>query len=192
MEPLNALNDRELLDLLKQGDQAAFTHIYDRYQGILYIYACKIVQDDDLAEDMIQELFISLWDKRATMQIKSLSNYLYSAVRYKFFDLIDKRKVREDYVQAFQVFLQEGHYSTDNYIAEKELARIVEKEIANLPPRMREIFLLSEKANLSNEEIAERLGITEKTVKNQVNLAMQTLRVKLGLFAYLFLLVHHP
>jgi RNA polymerase sigma-70 factor (family 1) len=184
--------DVELTNLLKSGDQAAFTGIYERYKGLLYIYACKIVKDDDIAEDLVQEIFIYLWDKRQTINFNSsISSYLYSAVRYKFFDLVDHQKVRADYVQAFQEFLDQGEYVTDNYILEKELSALIEKEIANLPAKMREVFLLSRKENLSNQEIAERLDISEKTVKNQLSASLKLLRTKLGLFTFLYLLLHY-
>lgn len=186
----STFSDRELAAFLKGGDRAAFTEIYDRFRGLLYIYACKIVKDDDAAEDLVQEIFISLWDKRADLVLKSsFSAYLYAAVRFKFFDLVDKNKVRSDYVEAFQLFLDRGECITDNYIDEKELAMRIESEIANLPDKMREVFVLSRKENLSNKDISARLNISEKTVKNQLSNALKILRSKLGLFAFIFLLV---
>jgi RNA polymerase sigma-70 factor (ECF subfamily) len=188
----NSIPDSELTSLLKSDDQSAFTELYNRYKGLLYIYACKITKDEDIAEDLVQELFINLWDKRETISFKSsVSSYLYSAIRYKFFDLVDKQKVRSDYVHAFQAFLDQGEYATDNYIIEKELSAIIEREVANLPAKMREVFLLSRKMNLSNKEIAERLDISEKTVKNQISAALKTLRLKLGLLTFIFLLIHY-
>lgn len=178
----NSLSDIELMDLLKSGDKKAFTAIYDRYNGLLYIYAYKIARDEDVAEDLVQEIFIYIWDKRQTINFTtSISSYLYSAIRYKFFDLVDKRKVRADYVQAFQIFLDRGEYQTDNYIIEKELSSIIEKEIDSLPVKMREVFLLSRKANLSTSQIAKRLEISEKTVLNQKSTALKKLKIKLGL-----------
>ncbi len=192
MVDCHSFSDVELTDLLKSGNQMAFTEIYNRYKGLLYIYACKITKDEDVAEDIVQDVFIYLWDKRKTIDFKlSISSYLYSAIRYKFFDLIDREKVRENYIQKFQIFLDKQEYTTDEYIAEKELRATIEKEIDNLPDKMREIFLLSRKTNLSNKEIAERLGISEKTVKNQVSTALKTLRIKLGLFTFLVLLIYY-
>jgi RNA polymerase sigma-70 factor (ECF subfamily) len=192
MVAYGSLSDTEIADLLKSGDQAAFTEIYNRFKGILYIYACKITRDDDIAEDLVQDVFIYLWDKRQTINFtSSVPSYLYSAIRYKFFDLVDKQKVRSDFVQAFQAFLDQGEYLTDNYIIEKELSATIEKEVSNLPAKMREVFLLSRKENLNNKEIAERLDISEKTVKNQISTALKTLKVKLGLLTFLYLLIHY-
>ncbi len=65
------MTDAEVFVFLKEGDQAAFGEIYSRYQGLLYIYACKIVKNKDLAEDIVQEIFIYLWEKRSQIQLRS-------------------------------------------------------------------------------------------------------------------------
>lgn len=182
------LSDQDLVHFLKKGDSDAFTVLYDRYKELMYVYACKIVKDFDIAEDLVQDVFISIWEKRETLAFdSSVSSYLYSAVRYRFFDLVDRQKVRTDYAKSLQLFLDKGEFSIDNYMAEKELAQAIEREITYLPEKMREIFILSRKANLKNAEIAGHLGISEKTVKNQVSLALRELRKKLGLLISLFL-----
>ena len=184
------LSDTELVDLLQSGDQAAYTQIYDRYQGLLYIYACKITKDEIEAEDIVQEVFFYLWDKRNAIVFNtSLPAYLYSAVRYKFFNLLDHKKVRSNYIDSFKEFIEKGNIEADYAIREKELTALIEKEISLLPPKMREIFELSRKAQLSHKEIANKLNISEKTVKNQVNNALKQLRIKLGMFAFLFFLI---
>jgi len=187
MVAYDGLSDKELIAFMRSGDHLAFTEIYDRYHSLLYVYACKIIKDEDLAQDILQELFIYLWDKRDIIDFKtSMSSYLYTAVRFRFFDLVDKQKVRKEYIQNFQIFLDKGEYHTDNYVTERELAAIIEKEINHLPAKLREIFLLSRRENLTNREIADRLKISEKTVKNQLSLALRELRGRLGLFAFFF------
>ncbi len=187
-----SLSDAELTGLIKSDDKDAFTEIYNRFHPLLYLYACKITRDDDLAEDLVQELFISIWDKRLSLNVtSSISSYFYSAIRYKFFDLVDKQKVRADYLNTMQ-FLLDGHsYDTDNYIAEKELSATIEKAVAELPEKMRKIFLLSRKNNLSNKEIAVELNIAEKTVKNQIGIALKSIKGQIGLHAFLFMLIHY-
>lgn len=190
MAAYSTLLDNELIDLLKSGDQTAYTQIYDRYQGLLFVYACKITKDEDEAEDIVQEVFFYLWDKRRTILFKtSLPAYLYSAVRYKYFNLLDHKKVRANYADSLQEFIEKGDVQADHVIREKELTRLIEKEISLLPPKMREIFELSRKAHLSHKEIAEKLNLSEKTVKNQINNALKELRVKLGLFTFLLFLM---
>lgn len=187
----SALSDLDLLLLVKNDDRLAFNQIYNRFNGLLYIYAVKVTKDKNEARDIVQEIFISLWDKRESLQLNSsLSSYLYSAVRYKFFDLVSRNKVRSDYAASFQSFIDLGTYSTDHYINEKELIALVEKEVSSLPDKMREVFQLSRNAGLSHKEIAEQLNISEKTVRNHVNHALKILRLKLGIAALAVLFLY--
>jgi RNA polymerase sigma-70 factor (family 1) len=186
------LSDLEVFSLLKEDNHLAYTEIYDRFHALLYVYGVKITKDEHEAEDIVQEVFFYLWDKRKSLTFtSSLSSYLYSAVRYKFFNLLDAKKVRSDYADSFHDFIEAGRFETDHLIREKELASLIEREIAILPAKMREVFLLSRKEHLSHKEIAEKLGISEKTVKNQVNNALKELRLKLGLFSFLIFLIKY-
>jgi len=188
----NKHSDDELVLLIKEGNVIAFEALYNRYKRLLYIYASKVTKDFDAAEDLVQEVFMSIWHKRETLEFRtSVSSYLYTAIRYRFIDLVARNKVRSDYAQGLQLFYDKGDFSVDNYMSEKELSAIIEAEISKLPDKMREIFLLSRKSNLKNKEIAQHLGISEKTVKNQLSLALKTLRDRLGLLAFLYLLFHH-
>lgn len=181
--------DFELTNLLRKGDNNAFNEIYKRFQGLLYLYACKVIKDKEEAEDIVQEVFLYLWDKRATINITStISVYLYTAVRYKFFNLLDRKKIRINYEDSFRQFLEQGEYMTDNYIRQKEFSELIEQEIDALPDKMREVFVLSRKHYRSRKEIAEQLGISEKTVKNQINHALKILRGKIDFFTFLLLL----
>ena len=190
MEDFTLYSDQKLISLLKDNSQVAYTKIYDRYQGLLYIYACKITKDENEAEDIVQEVFFYLWDKRNTINFdSSLSSYLYTAVRYKFFNLLDHKKIRANYIESFQDFMSMGSVQADYRLRERDLAQLIEKEIALLPPKMREIFELSRKQQLSHKEIAQKLNISEKTVKNQVNGALKQLRGKLGMFTFLLFLI---
>lgn len=189
MQLLETYPDEVLLTLLKDGNEKAFSTIYDRFSMLLFIYACRICKDENVAEDITQEIFIYLWDKRHSLEVKSsLSAYLYSSVRYKFLDLVDKQKVRSDYINTFKKFIDVGNYSTDDYINEKELKGLIEKEIAQLPSKMQEVFSLSRDHGLSHKEIAAYLSISEKTVKNQVTNALRILKGKLNNRSFIFLL----
>jgi RNA polymerase sigma-70 factor (ECF subfamily) len=189
MAAYSTLMDQELTALLREGDQYAFTEIYSRYKGELYVYACKIVKDEELAADLVQEILISLWDRREIVVFKTtIVAYLFTALRYKFFDWVDKQKVRTEYAASFQSFIEGGDWATDNHIAEKELMAFVEEQIEKLPEKMKAVFLMSYKENLSYKEIGLRLNITEKTAHNQTNSALKLLRAKIGVFALLVFL----
>jgi RNA polymerase sigma-70 factor (family 1) len=189
MQTVSSLSDNELVGLLKESSRAAYTEIYNRYKGILFMHAYKRLQSRAEAEDTLQEIFTGLWVKREELTITSnLSGYLYSAVRNRILDYFSHQEVASRYISSFQGFLDKGEMQADHRVRENQLKVLIEKEIDNLPAKMREIFILSRKEHLSHKEIAGQLGISEKTVKNQINNALKTLRTKLGLLVFLYVL----
>lgn len=188
MPSYDSFSDTKLMFLLREGDTAAFTELYNRFWALMYVYACKML-DKDSAEDVVQEVFTYIWDNCAEIEINSsVSSYLYTAVRYRIFDYFDRQKVRAEHIESLQRFIDEGEYTTDSYVREKELKNLVEDAVQLLPPRMREVFELSRKSFLSQREIAERLNISDKTVKKQIGNAIKSLKLKLGTLLSLMLL----
>lgn len=182
-------SDTELVYLLKSGNRLAYTEIYNRYKFILHTHAYKWMQDRDEAMDIIHELFTFLWDKRDTIQFTtSLSGYLYVSLRNKIFNRVSRKKIESQYISSLQSFIDNGYCITDHLVREKELTQLIEKEIAALPYKMREVFELSRKSNLSHKEIAEQLGLSDQTVRKHIQHALKILRVKLGLSLFLFML----
>lgn len=187
MTPYHQLSDHELTVLLKEGDQFAYTQIFERYKGILYKHAFRLLGDQEESNDVIQDLFLKLWHKRAEMNFNvSLSSYLYNAVRNRIFDIITHQKVATKYLDSIKAFVEQGDYITDNEIRAKELANIIEREIAALPAKMRIVFEMSREGNLSYKEIGEKLGISDKTVKQQVHNAVKILKLKITSYLSLF------
>lgn len=175
------LSDEKLTELLELGDQSAFTEIYNRYSSLLYVYAYKLTADAETAKDIIQEVYISLWDKKHdTTFTTSLRAYLYSSVRYKFLKLIAHQKVKEGYAEQFLRTVGAGLNSTEEYITEKELITTVEKLVLELPPKMARVFILSRMEFQSNTEIAQELSISEKTVQNLLSLAVKRIKPRVG------------
>jgi RNA polymerase sigma-70 factor (family 1) len=164
------LSDQELVALLKTGNQAAFTEIYDRYWRIMYGHVYKMLLDEEESKDVIQELFSSLWinSERIPDQL-NLSGYLYVMAKNKVLNLIRKNKFQTAYLNSLAQFINEASTATMDELNERDLATAIEREIQSLPPRMKQVFELSRKENLSYKEIAERLGISEETVKKQVH-----------------------
>jgi RNA polymerase sigma-70 factor (family 1) len=182
--------DEELSILLNKMDHKAFSEIYERYWALLFRHARRMLKDEEQAADLLQDLFTSIWYNAGTVEIKtSLSTYLYSGIRNRIIKLIRHEKVKRNYMFTLVDFLTEGHNSTDEAIREKELRQQIEREIAHLPEKMREIFELSRKSHLSYKEIADQVNISEGTVKKQVYNALKVLRMKLG--ALFFLMVMH-
>lgn len=180
-------NDQALITLLKEGDEFAFAELHGRYKAVLFVHAYRMLGNEDEAKDIVQEVFTALWARRNDAPvIASLPAYLYSAVRNKVLDCIARKKTEEKYIRSLAMFMEEGENITDREIREKELTRLIEREISLLPTRMREIFELSRYENLSYKEIAEELQISDKTVKKQVSNALIILRKKLDVAFSIF------
>ena len=186
MAVYDTYNDEQLIELIRSNDQAAYAEIYNRFKGVLYIHAYRLLQDKEEAKDTVHEIFARLWTKREQLHLTiGLSAYLYAAVRNRIFDLIARKKVESEYLSSLQAFIRQDDFITDHLIREKELVAMIGREIAALPPKMREVFELSRKANLTHQQIAKQLDVSEQTVKKQVNNALKTLRLKLGVVTYL-------
>lgn len=182
-------SDAELVDLLKSGSRLAYTEIYNRYKIVLHTHAYKWMRDREEAKDIIHELFAFLWDKRLHIEFNSsLSGYLYISLRNKIFNRVSRKKIESAYITSLQSFIDKGDCMTDHLVREKQLSNLIEKEVAALPYKMREVFELSRKSNLSHKEIAEQLGLSDQTVRKHIQHALKVLRTKLGLYFFLITL----
>jgi RNA polymerase sigma-70 factor, ECF subfamily len=179
------LPDDALLELMQADDERAYLELYLRYRGVLYGYASRIIGENDQAEDLVQDVFMAFWDHRKTLKISaSLAAYLYSAVRYRFFDWVDKQRVRQDYVSGFDQWLERGTAPADSKLLTEELLVLVEETVAKLPYNMRRVFELSYKQELSHQEIAELTGLSNKTIRNNLSGALRALRKRLGPYRF--------
>jgi len=177
----NDSSDEALLLAFKAGDRYAYELIYERYWQLLYRFSRKMLQDDTVAKDVVQEVFTAVWTKMPTLQTNPpLAAYLYTLTRNRIFDMAKRTKVEKKYLESLATFIQTGGVPPDRLFIEKELYDIIEAEIRNLPERMRLVFEMSRKQYKSNQEIAEALNLSNKTVKNQLSSALKILKGKLG------------
>jgi len=178
---IKPLSDSELLALLKQGDHAAFAEIYNRYKILLQRHAYKKLGDMAAVEDILQELFVHLWEQKEKLAIDgNLPGYLYAAVRNRAFNYYYRNQRQSLHLGSLAEFIDKGEYTTDLTVLEKELNAIIDREIAQLPERMRTVLVMSRKQCRSHKEIAEELGTSEHTVSNQMSAALRQLKIKLG------------
>ena len=173
--------DQELCDLLKEGNEKAFAEIFRRYQVPLFDFAYKRIRDKDEAKDIVQEIFVKLWNNRTEIQIKtSLRSYLYRCVLNGVLNVLSRQVIREEHVHSLQQLIEEHTQEADYHIREADMERLINAEIAALPSKMREVFELRKKEYLSNREIAGKLGISEQTVETHMKRALRVLRMRLG------------
>jgi RNA polymerase sigma-70 factor (family 1) len=186
MSAYSIYTDQELVALLKRADEAALTEIYSRYQPILYSHAYRRFPDREQVRDIIQDLFAYLWNNREDLQFtNSLSAYLYSSVRNKILNNFRDQKVKDAFTSSLLEFIDQGHNTTEEWIRERELVNLVEKEVAGLPAQMRLIFEMSRNVQMSHQEIAAELQLSPHTVRTQVRNALRILRVKLGTIIFM-------
>ena len=189
-----AHEDDLYIRLLKEGDRKAFSEFYDALWERVFKYVLAILHEPDDAVDVVQDTFVSLWQQRNQLgEIASIEHFVFSIAKYKALRYIRRNIRTRNYLASLSGFQPDDTSGIDDRIDAAQMLQIVDAEVAALPEKMRAVFLLSRTENLSHKEIANRLQISEKTVKKQINNVLRVLRKKLGnslLLAVLFLLPH--
>ena len=183
-------SNQELIARINNGEERAFKMLYDLYWDHLLVSAYNIVKKRDVAEDILQEIFINLWTKRGSIEIKtSLKGYLYSCVLYKTYDYFRKNKgiFTEGFVDNFNKRLQTSN--PESKMIHKELIEHLNTAIENLPERNREVFKLKREKQLSNKEIAQLLDISIKTVEAHMTKSLRILKASISNIASLELII---
>ena len=161
-------SDPELVALLTKGDKAAFETIYRKYVGDLFRYARKNIPAKEECEEIVQEVFVSLWTKREQLKIISLKYYLFSMVRYKMIRYFQHQAVRKRYAEHYKIF-ESSYHEIDHERPDPQARReLINRKMNALPERVQAVARMRLNENLTNSEIADRLKITKKTVENYV------------------------
>ncbi len=175
-------SDSELFEELKKDNKMAFSILFDRYSDILFRFIQKRIESIPDVEDIIQEVFISMWNRRSKIEVgDSIYPYLFKAAKYEMIDWLiksEKRNRHLDYLEINKDQYLIGTTSEDELIA-KELARLLENEMSLMPDTMRSVFRLSRSEDMSIKDIANQLSLSEQTVKNNVSMALNRLKFKL-------------
>jgi RNA polymerase sigma-70 factor (family 1) len=186
MNLVKELDEPNLLSLLREDSEAAFTEIYNRFWKSLFRTAYHILQDKEASQDIVQNVFVSLWQRRAELRIDNLKGYLHQAARFGVFKAIrEQQHDQEFYDRLAQVT---ADIITDNPLIFKEQQELLRQLIGNLPEDCRETFRLSREENMTYKQIAELLGISEKTVEKRMSRSLQHIRSGLAVGACILIL----
>lgn len=173
----------DLFDRIKSGDQKALETLFSIYFPRLNDFARNVVKDDVISQDIVQEVFVKIWEKRSEIEPINLEAYLFKLVRNRCIDYVKYLKVVNNRMQEIQLSSKyEELYRIDfvgdepYVLIEQELKQKIEKTIESLPDRCREVFILSRMNGLKNKEIAEKLGINIKNVERHLTRALHTFR----------------
>lgn len=185
----NCENDNLLFDLLKQGDEAAFAKIYNLYWIDLYNAAYKRLPEKEKCQDIIQNVFTDLWNRRADLDLQKPLAYLHTAVRFQVLKHISRTPKNSFFIESFESQMI-SPLQADGQLLEKEVKELIELFIKALPEKRRKIFLLHHFEGLSTAQISTALKISQKTVQNQLTTATHALRLRLtNLFLFIVVLI---
>ncbi len=170
---------KNIIKHIKRGDKKAFQEVFDAYFHALSAFGYKYVPDPPAVEDMVQESFISFWEKRQDFDhLSALKSYLYTSVRNRCLNHIKHLAVEKKHEPAL-LYELESQQHVSRHVIEEETYRLLLTEIRKLPDASQEIMILALNG-LKNPEIAEELGISVNTVKTQKKIAYAKLKDKLG------------
>lgn len=184
-----SLSEEQLLLSLKSGDESAFTEIYTLYSRKLLAIAFNYSRDPDLAEEIVQDVFLSIWERRTSLNILSLDSYLATAAKFAIF--------RQIYNQRKRTELAKNNYIVDTSISEEDkiYAKFLDEYILGivetLPEKCRLVFQYSRSMHLNNREIADKMNISEKTVESHMTKALKIIRNKLSDSGTIILLTYN-
>jgi RNA polymerase sigma-70 factor (family 1) len=181
MAKLREYSDEALLKLLRHEGLEAFEEIYRRYWKKLYSMSYKRVQSREIAEELVQDIFTSLWIGKDKASIENLSAYLFSAIKYRVINHLAKELSRKSYAEQ-QLAVAKEDNSTEETVLLDDLEGALQEAIGKLPAKRQMIFELHRQENLSIKQVASQLGISEKTVENQYGKAMKMLKLNLKHF----------
>lgn len=182
-------DEKHIFRKIRDDNREAFKNLFDTYYASLCHYASHYLNDDVLSEEVVQELFVKIWEKRKTLDIDtSVKNYLFRSVRNGCLNQIQHDKVRQLHGRNLKDALMSEDPAGDYFITPEMILKL-EEGIESLPEKRREIFRLSREEGLKYREIAEKLQISVKTVEVQMGLALKTLRQKIGTLILLIFLI---
>ena len=170
------VSDQLILQQLREGNESAFESVFRQYFKVLVVYAKKYVQDFDLAQDIAQEVFASFYERRESVSIHtSLKSFLYTSVRNRCLDELKKNQIHDkhkDMIKHTSSAIEED----SDVVHKVELQEKIYKAIQKLPDQNQKIFKMSRLEGKSNQEIADELNLSKRTVETHISNALKTIK----------------
>lgn len=181
------LGEEVLLKLLKASDEAAFREIYNRYWMQLYKKVYAKTRRHDIAEEIVQNVFVKFWENRSVSSILYLENYLHSAIKYQIINYFKSLLAKEKYVKHLKEQHSETEDSSATNLLVHELTAIINKAVHELPEKTRIIFNLSRNGDYTIKEISESMHLSEKAVEYHITKSLKQLRFYLKEIIFLMI-----
>ena len=174
---INAEIEKNLVQRLNQGDEVAFSHLFSMYRGQLFYYCIGFLKEKTIAEDLTQEIFLTIWDKRESVDAeKSFSAFLYTIAKNQIYDTFRSLNARSRIYQALLEHAVDYTKEVEEKLEEKNMQELLQEALRTLTDRQQEVFRLSREKGLSNKEIAEELSLSVYTVQDHIRDALAKIR----------------
>ncbi len=184
------MEEQYLIQGLTDRNKIVFDFVFHYYYSGLCAFCEHLTKNHDTAEDIVQELFINLWVKHHQIRINtSLKSYLFTSVKNRSLDFLKKEQMKVRKITKIAEESEPDENLSSLWFAEAELRVIVERSLQKLPPRCREVFELSRMKGMKNQDIAEKLHLSKRTVELQVSNALKLLRTEMAAFLPLHVLM---
>ncbi|MBK3516722.1 RNA polymerase sigma-70 factor [Carboxylicivirga marina] len=175
------VNEIDIIKGIERGDENAFQEVFIRYYTQLVVFARKVVVDDDLARELVQDVIVNFYEKRKELKIHtSLRAHLYQSVRNRCLNQIKHSQIRRDHHANIYLTQKNTEAYVDDKLEETELEQKIFSIIQTLPNQCKKIFEMSRFEGVSNQEIADKLNLSKRTVETQISKALKVLRKNLA------------
>jgi len=180
----NTCNEEQLLNALKNGDVHAFNTVYERTWYKMFLIAYQRIRKKEPAQELVQNLFMKLWERKASLDIINLEGYLSVSMKHAVIDYMRAQLVADNYIQYWSLHSANIEDTTDRMVAMDEISEALEAGITQLPEKSQEVFRLSRLNNWPTDKIASHLNLSEKTVQYHLTKSLKFLRNYLKEFTY--------
>lgn len=165
---------------MQENNERAFSCLMERYRDVLFRHISRRIQSAADAAEILQDIYISLWNKRFSIHIEeSIYPYLFSAAKYEILDCLVKREKEIAKTSVLLMQQEQFDFPVEEVLMAGEMQRLLEAEVDKMPETMKAVFQLSREESLSVKEIALVLSLSEQTVKNNISIALKRLRLSL-------------
>lgn len=176
---MSSNSDQELLHAIRDNDEKAFAELFRRYWKYVYAITYKRIRSEAVTQEIVQDLFISLWVKRATLSVEHLRSYLYVGVKNKVLNYVVSQNARRKHWDYYKQFIPAHDIVTDNDVELNELMNFIEDGIEHLPEKSKKVFKLNHLEGRSITEIADILNLSEKSIHYHLTQSIKKLRLHL-------------
>ena len=171
--------DHELLQAIRNDNDIAFSELFKRYWRTAYNMAYARVRSKEVTEEIVQDLFVNLWDKRTALSINNMSSYLYIAIKHKVLNFIESQLVHQKYWDYHKTFILRQEDATERTVEYNELLEVIEERMGSLPEKSQKVFRLNRLEGRSISETADILKLSRKATQYHLTRSLKEMRLHL-------------